>query len=421
MCCIRCKVKFATQGATQNGFATQTATQKMKFTDRQIRNLKSKATRYEVWEGNGLGVRISPKGTKTWVAVYHHEGKARRMTLGRYPGVSVAEAHRLHSEAMVSLSHGNDPGKALVDKNKAERKAGTVAELVDDFIERHAKQYRAATWQENQRMLYKDVVPEIGRKKAKNVTRKEIIALLDKVVARGAPVQANRLKSLLATMFNFAVDKDILTASPCVGLKPPASEAERERTLSESEIKLFWRNIDKTSMELPAQLLLKFQLVTGQRSGEIAAAEWSEIDYQDRVWILPKDKTKNRQTHIVPLSAMALELLDDIKALSEESRWLFPARRGNGHRTRPAISRAVIRNREVFGIEPFTPHDLRRSVRTQLGKLRVPPHIAEKVINHTVSKMEKTYDRYDYLDEKREALERWSERLQRIIDDGETQ
>lgn len=369
-------------------------------------------------EGNGFGLRIFPSGRKSWVFFYRFDGRLRRLTLGNYPKMSVAHAHEAHGRALGNLERGIDPGAIQVKANIDERKAGTIAELVEEFIEVHAKRNRKI-WREDRRRLYKDVIPVIGNRKAKSVTRRDIIQLLDGVLKRGAPISANRLKSLLTTVFNFGVDRAILDASPCVNIKPLVKEQERERALSDAEIRQFWQRLDTASMDLLTKLALRLQLVTGQRSGEIVGAEWSEIDRTAALWTIPGAKAKNGITHMVPLSALALRLLDEIDSLSHGSIWVFPADRGSGHRTRPALSRALLRNAGHIGIEAFTPHDLRRTVRTQLGKLGVAPHIAERVINHTETKIVKTYDRYRYDREKRAALDAWARHLLAIVT-GET-
>jgi integrase len=387
----------------------------MKFTDRAVKNLKPKKGRYEVWEGNGFGLRITPKGKKTWQYVYHFNNRSRRLTFGRYPDISVAVAHQLLGKALADREKGIDPGKVRVDENIAERKAGTIADLVDEFIERHAKRYRLS-WKEDERMLKYDLVPALGDYKVKDVTRRDITRLLDNVVDRPAPIVANRLKSLIVTMFNFAVDKAIVDSSPVIGLKPPAPEKPKERALTEQEVYKFWHRLDETGLDILTKLALKLQLTVGQRSGEIVTVEWHEIDRSERLWTIPAPKTKTKKApHVVPLSDFALSLLDQIEALSHGSNWVFPSERSNKHRARTSLSRALHRNMGCLGTEPFTPHDIRRTVRTELGRLGVPPHIAEKVINHSDKKIQKTYDRYSYIKEKREALDLWAEKLQRIV------
>jgi len=158
----------------------------MKFTDRSIQAIKTKAERFEVWEtnGKGFGLRVGPSGKKSWIYLYRFEGRARRMTLGEYPGTSLAEAHEAHAAAKKTLSKGTDPGEKEQTKKAAHRNAFTVADLVDEYMERWAKK-KKVTWREDLRCLNKDVLPIIGRKKAKDVKNRDIVLLRDRIIDRG--------------------------------------------------------------------------------------------------------------------------------------------------------------------------------------------------------------------------------------------
>ncbi len=205
----------------------------MKFTDRKIHALKPKPDRYEVWEEGrkGFGLRLSPKGNKSWIYLYRIDGRARRMTFGSYPAMGLATAHRAHGEAEARLEAGIDPGAERVSERKAERTAETVKELADEYIEKWAKP-RKKSHAEDRRILDKDVIPVIGHKKAKDVTRRDIIALLDRVVDRGASVQANRVLAVVRRMFNFSVERSILDTTPVVKIRPPGKETQRDRVLT---------------------------------------------------------------------------------------------------------------------------------------------------------------------------------------------
>ena len=149
----------------------------MKLTDRQVKNLKPKLQRYEVWEGNGFGIRIFPTGRKSWVFMYRFEGKARRLTFGNYPQISVAEAHAAYGKALADLEKGVDAGASLVTANKENRLAPTVNNLITEYLEKWAKP-RKRSWKEDERILRKDVALYLGNRKAKDIKKREIISLL---------------------------------------------------------------------------------------------------------------------------------------------------------------------------------------------------------------------------------------------------
>lgn len=220
----------------------------MKFTDRKVLNLKPKVERYEVFEGNGLGIRVTPKGTKSWVMVYRFQGKSRRMTLGKYPKMTVATAHKEFGRALDLLDHEVDPGTARVDENSETRKAPTVEGLVSEYMEKWAKP-RKRSWAKDQSLLENDVIPVWGKRKANDITRRDVIKLLDKIVDRGAPIQANRTLAVVRKMFNFAISRDIVDVSPCAAVKAPAPENRRDRVLGKEEIKTFWLALDKAQQK----------------------------------------------------------------------------------------------------------------------------------------------------------------------------
>ena len=387
----------------------------MKVTDRQIMNLRARSQRYEVFEGNGFGIRVFPTGKKSWFYMYRFQGKVRRITFGNYPKLSVAEAHAVFGKALADLEKGFDPGATLVNLNKDNRLALTVKELAHEYIEKWAKP-RKRSWEEDERMLTKDVIPFLGKRRAKDVTRRDIIILLEKILERGSPIAANRTLAVTRRMFNFAVERDIIPATPCYGVKALAPENQRDRMLSLDEIRSFWESLNGAGMSELSKLALKLQLVTAQRKGEIVSAEWEEIDLANVWWTIPAHKAKNGNTHRVPLSKLALELLQQIKSLSNGSKWLFPSPRGNTPFTPEAINHAVRNNiSKLQDVKHFTPHDLRRTAASHMTALGVPRLVVSKILNHVENGVTAVYDRHSYDNEKKEALEKWGNKLNEIV------
>ena len=160
----------------------------MRFTDNGVAGLKPEAQRYEVWEDGrtGFGVRVAPTGRKSWLFMYRFGGKARRMTLGNYPAVGLATARVAFAEAKRKLGHGQDPGALAIADKRVEREASTIKDLVQEYLERSAKEQRS--YAEVKRILDKDVLPAWGSRKAKTIKRRDVIVLLDAIVDRGSPV-----------------------------------------------------------------------------------------------------------------------------------------------------------------------------------------------------------------------------------------
>jgi len=390
----------------------------MQFTEKFIQSLKKKSKRYEVRENNGEGfaIRISTLGEKSWIYFYTFEGRKRRMTFGNYPALSLADARKKHRNALKTLESGKDPALEKQREAMEARDSSTVNSLIDEYIEIWAKP-RKRSWKEDKRILEKDIRPIWGKQKAKDITRRDVIQLLDKIKERGAPIIANRTLACIRRMFNFAIERDILQISPCTQVKAPAKENCRDRCLSLEEIKIIWHGLDNAPMSQAVKLALKFQLVTAQRKGEVISAEFSEINVNSAIWIIPAIKAKNGLAHRVPLSTLALELLEEIKKISHDSKWLFPSERCSTHILSQSVDRALRRSSEVFkSLESFCPHDMRRSAITHMAALRISGEVLSRIANHAKKGVtELHYIKHTYDDEKRFALEAWSHKLKEII------
>jgi integrase len=389
----------------------------MKMTDMLLRNLKPQAQRYLVWGDHGLGVRVSPKGKKSFVYMYRHEGKARFLTLGDYPRMTLADAHKAHAEARKKVEQGLDPGAEAVTERAEDRQAPTVAVLADEYMEKWAKP-RKRSWREDDRILKKDILPEWGRRKAWEITRRDVIRLLDGIVDRGAGIMANRTLATIRKMFNFAVSRDIVPVSPCLAVRSPAPEQQRDRVLTTDEIRAFWHGLDGAKMAEGTKLALKLQLVTDQRKAEIVTARWDEIDLTDKWWTIPPEKAKNKMAHRVPLSPLALELLQAAKKITGDSPWLFPSPQTDRHITPEAVDHALRRpGLEALGFT-FVPHDLRRTAASHMTGMGISRLVVSKILNHAERGVTSVYDRSSYDGEKRQALDSWGRKLKSIIEEG---
>jgi len=272
-----------------------------KLTDRSIEALRPKPARYEVWDDarKGFGVRVTPRGVKSFVWLYHLGGRSRRLTFGTYPRLSLADAGVKLADAKKLLSEGIDPGSKMVSEREAERSAELIEDLVAAYLDRYARP-RKRSAAEDERILRKDVLPRWKGRKAKDITRRDVVRLLNEIVDRGAPIQANRTLGIIRRMFNFAVGQAITEASPCDKVEAPSAENRRERALSEEEIRLVWLALqnDSAPMELNLRRVLKLMLVTGQRRGEVMGIHAAEIDYDKRIWALPPSRSKNGREHL---------------------------------------------------------------------------------------------------------------------------
>lgn len=407
----------------------------MKFTDVYIKNLKPEAKKYYKREAHGFTIRVMPSGAKTWLFIYTLDGKRREMNLGHYPQVTLADARIKFGQAYELFKNGKDPATIEQDKKTERRNAPTISELVDEYLIRHAKKFKRS-WQEDERVLKREVVPAWGKRKAADIKKRDINLLLEEIVDRGAPVMANNTFKIIRKMFNYAVEKDLLPFSPAAGVKLPSPKVERDRVLSEEEIRTLWNNLSSASMTEHTRRALKLVLVTAQRPVEVTGMHSSEID--GRWWTIPADRAKNGRTHRVYLTDMALELIGEVNG-----SYVFPCPHESKHKpmSRHALSRAVVNNcpsgcvndceictngdckadgrllqdKNKLGIAHFTPHDLRRTAATSMAPLKIMDEVIDAVLNHQKTGVIKIYNQYRYDEEKKAALEAWEQKLISIV------
>ena len=408
----------------------------MKFYDKYIDNLKPQGKIVDIREGGGFGVRVTPGGVKTWFYIYRFEGKRRFLNLGHYPAVSLSDARIKYRNALKLVEAGKDPLALAGEEQEERRKAPTVADLVNEYIEKHAMNNKKS-WAEDKRCLEKEVVPLWGTRKAKDITKRDVVLLLEGIVKRGSPVMANNTLEKVRKMFNFAVERDILEHTPCYGVKKPTKKEHKDRVLTATEIKTVWNTIETAGISGEIRRGLKLILVTAQRPGEVVGMHSSEID--GHWWTIPADRAKNGKAHRVYLTDMALDLIGSLTVTNDDTGEIKP--KGYlfmmPHCDKPmecnAIAYAIRRNlawkltgedgKDLFNedgtpatknrmlIDKFTPHDFRRTAATGMAALRFPDEVIDAVLNHVKKGVVAIYNRHGYDMEKKQALEAWERKL----------
>lgn len=386
---------------------------KIKFTAVLIKNLKPGAKSVEYFEtgrekgAGALGMRVSPKGKRTWFLAYSVGGhKTKKTTLGVFPEMTLKGARDEAINVMADINDGNDPQQEKADYRVAE----TFADLWKDYIQSPKFLKKAASNQREEKRKYeKHLKKTIGPMKVQDIRIKHLSPVLHDI-AKSAPVVANRLFALLSFIFKFALNRGVVEIHPMYGMdKPGGREFARKRYLSPEEIKKLWPDFDDLTPAIAC--IFKLILLTAQRPGEVMAMEREEIDLDEKIWTIPADKTKTKAEHVVPLNAQALAIIEPL--LDGSDRFLFPAKRGkSGHITN--LSKARYSMWEDTDVKDWTAHDLRRTARTLLSKVGIKSDIAERVLNHSRGKIEQVYDHYGFLDEKRIALDKLGREIARI-------
>ena len=375
---------------------------------------------YRVWDSKvaGFGVRVKPSGACSYFVAYRTPtNKTRRYTIGRSEEITPSDARKKAIQILAQVSLGDDPMAIVLETTKVE----TFGDLAAEYVRRKGN---AKSIKEEKRILKRDILPVLGNIPVKKVQRRTVVILIDKIRDRGSKIMANRTQSLIKRVFSFGVFRDVLEESPIRDLKN-TREKSRDRVLTDKEIAVFLSRVDDLPYSTHLKSALKLILVTGQRPGEVIGAEWEDFDFENGVWNIPGEKTKNRLSHTVPLSTLAAEIINDIPR-RDDSRFLFPAKRGKAinsatHMGVSALAAAIRRHSDVLELDHWSPHDLRRTAASGLASLGVSRLVVSKILNHRERGVTGIYDRYAYEKEKRQALEAWGQKLKDISESRQPQ
>lgn len=414
----------------------------MAFNDSFIRGLKPKARQYEEWNKSGkrgqgrLGVSVGITGQKIFIYRYFWEGKKQQIKIGQFlNGFMLTEAEEVANQYAKQLQQGINPkaekeaavqAKKLADREAAQK--GSVQDLFESYTQA-MKQEGKRTYATVLASLQKETREGIPPKtKAKDVTPEHIKLILGAMIARGALVQSNRVRAYLMAAFNYGLKHDNDPASlgrgVLFGLQdnpvrniPKQAHAEKvgEVWLKRDELKRLLATFgDVVGVGLQvAQLLKLIVYLGGQRPHELITARWENINWQEKTLLVPSEFSKNKLPHLIPLTNSALAILHAIRDSSPLSPWVFAQANPQKHTLSTTLAKAISRYREAHpDFTYFIPRDLRRTCKTLMGELGISKELRDRLQNHALLDVSsKHYDRYDYLDEKRRALEAWEARL----------
>jgi integrase len=376
----------------------------------------------------GLYLVIQPSGVKSWTVRYRFAGRTRNMTLGRYPALALKDARKAAGAVRSAVAEGRDPGAEKVAA-RATRSCANEHELFQQvtalFVDRHLKKNRRPRYAaETERLLQREVLPRWSKRRIREIGRPDVLDLLDAIVDRGGRTTANKTLRAIRKLFNWAIDRGIVDTSPCTTVKEPLEEKSRDRVLTDDEIRWLWRACDKVGY--PFGPLVKLLLLTGQRRSEVAGMAECELDFAELLWKIPGARTKNGKPHDVPLSDGALEVLQSSPRLKNKLGLRFTTTGetlvSGFSRAKYRLDKAMLelarqeaatlgRGGKKVTIAPWRLHDLRRTVASGMARLRVPLPVIEKVLNHasgSFAGIVSVYQRHDFADEKREALQAWA-------------
>lgn len=341
----------------------------MKLTEPKLRKLRPRPYAFEVAEGRGFGVRVNPGGLVTFQFRFRYAGKPQRLDLGHFPGTSLAAARVAHQQARLILEDGRNPveEKRAADREafRSEHDAGTVAELIDEFLDKEIRRkWKRPEYVEE--ILNADIRRRLGPWRLDAVTRREVVRVLEGIVDRGAPVMANRTASLVKQLFKFGVIRGYLHENPCAEITRTSiggHEQPRDDHLSYLDIWRMWRGLATARFSDGLKLALKILLSTGQRRSELLLGRWEDLDWERQLWRIPADLSKNGREHIVHLTPLTIGLFQELRGAAGASLYLVPspAAAEDVPITPHAINRAVQRWRDEITLPTLSPHLLRHT------------------------------------------------------------
>jgi integrase len=373
-----------------------------RLTELGIKNAKAPDGKAQIdrWDATipGLSIRVTAKGTKTFSFKYRDaNGRERRIKIGRFPDLTLAEARKIAQTHRSEIANGGNPAE-----KKKHNKVGTLSGLVLEFLERHASKNKSKA--ETERILNKEVLPKLGSRDFTQIKKGDVIKLIEGIADRGAPTLARNTLSAVRKLFNWAVSRDLLEASPCSGVVAPTKARQRDRCLTDAELEAVWRSTE--ILGWPFAPIVRLLILTGQRRAQIAGLRWSWIDFEQRQITFPASTMKNGREHVVPMSTAIGKLLRSLPRFQEEDR-VFPARNHKSKNGPSGFSKTKVRLDTLSGVTNWVLHDIRRTVSTGMIAMGVADQTVESLLSHVIPGVRGVYNRHKYVEEMRIALELW--------------
>jgi integrase len=400
------------------------------LTTKQVEHMKPHAERYEVPAGDpkGLFLVVQKTGSKSWALRYRWLGKPRKLTFrDGYPAMGLAAARAEAHAALALLNEGKDPAAAQAEVIAVEKpRQESVQTIVNEYVRRKVYVGEDKRSKHETERILNQAAHEWRHRAIRDVTKPDVLRLLDAIVDRGAPVMACRFRTTLMGFFDWARrERGYIERDPMADVgKPGPDNRNRDRVLEPDELAEILTAAD--SLGYPLGPFTRFLILTAQRRGEAACARWGHVDLDRAIWTLPAEATKPGRVHDVPLSRAAQELLRALPRFSEGD-YIFTTTGGrfpiNGFsKDKQRIDRLTLETRKSRGLEknidPWVVHDLRRSAATWMASIGTPPHILSSILNHSPGATQgvtRIYNRFRYFPERQAALEAWADFVDGLV------
>lgn len=391
----------------------------MALTDTALKALRPKEKPYIVSDERGLYVEVFPTGGIVWRYRYRMNGKAEKLTLGKYPALSLKNARIKRDEAASKAVMGASPAQ----QKQLAKVAGADSTTVAEFAGRFFREIQAKDRKDNtipRRYLDKDILPFIGDKPMRSVTTEDVRSIIWRKKDHGFDAAAGQIRGVLKRLCDYAVTCGLLHTNPVMALpmRHVHKSVSRDRSLSPKEIRVFLKAVFESNIRRQFKIGLHLILLTMVRKSELLLARWADVHLDEAEWHIPAENSKTGKPHIVYLSRQAVELFQELHALAGGSELVMP---GRGSLTKPfahnAINTALKTALTGQSIPAFTIHDLRRTASTLLHENGFVSDVVEKALNHTIGGVRGVYNRAEYADQRREMLQFWADFIEKMVND----
>ncbi|RZG71409.1 DUF4102 domain-containing protein [Acinetobacter wuhouensis] len=391
-------------------------------TDREIQNFKAQEKRYSVKDklNNGLFIEVKESGVKSWHYRYTFEGKQERLVIGRYPDLSLKDARQIRDESASKVAKGISP-----KQEKEDKKAGRLKSvLLKDYGERYLNEVIKKDRKNPYNLilcLNNDIYPFIGHIAVNKITTDDVRRVIWRKKEQGYDASANQVRGLLKRMFDYAVTLGIVPFNPVLAIptRHVFKSKSRDRYLTTDEIRKFYTTLLNSRIYRPRKLGLLLSLLTLLRKSELLKAEWSHIDFEKRIWLIPvtkaDSKTGNSREMVVYMSDQIIEILKELKTIAGNEPYVFVGRQSGTHFSHNAFNTSQKNALRLTDIPDFTIHDLRRTASTHLNEQGFNRDAIEKCLNHSAVGVRAVYNKAEYAEERKEMMQKWSDFIFSVI------
>lgn len=385
------------------------------LTDAACRNAKPEARTVKLSDGGGLYLEMLPSGAKRWRMKYRFAAGDRYLYFGAYPAVTLTEARRKRDDVRRMVADGIDPAIARTKAADPE----TFAAVADEWYRKQRHTYSESTAARVERILSRDLVPWLGKRPIADIEPPELLACLRRLESRGVHESAHRARQQASMIFRYAVACGYAQRDPTADLRGAIATVKtthRAAVTKPAEVAELLRAIEAYQGVFTVKCALRLLPLVFVRPGELRAAEWSEIDTDAAQWVIPAERMKMRRPHIVPLTAQALAIIEDLRPLTGAGRYVLPGERGRDRPLSENTLNAALR-RMGYTTEQMTAHGFRAMASTMLHERGYPPHVIEAQLAHAQrNAVAAAYNRAEYLPERMQMMKDWADYLDALRD-----